>query len=268
MDGFETRLQRLELKYLIDEPTVDRIRREIELYCEPDEHNPPRSGRCRRPDPPGYEICSLYLDSPGLAFHRAKMRGDPERLKLRVRTYSRSSPAILELKRRVADVIDKTRVVVDRKQAEEAVAGLAAPLEDGPQARHSLNEFARIAAEAGAGPTLYVRYQREAYASFVDDYARLCFDRRIAAQRTESWDLEPDPYEWCEFDHFWRPELADRSVVFELKCQSVVPPWLSELVRRHSLNRTSFSKYSTGIHLTRRIAGDRKRSTRDARVMS
>jgi len=266
--GFEKRLQRLELKYLIEEPTVDRIRREIELYCEPDEHNPSRSGRYQRPDPLGYEIYSLYLDSPNLAFHRAKMRGDPERLKLRIRTYSKSSPALLELKRRVSDVIDKTRVLVDRKQAEEAAAGLAAPVEDGPQARHALNEFSRIVAESGAGPTLYVRYEREAYASVVDDYARVCFDRHIGAQRIQSWDLDPDPDGWREFDHYWQPELADRSVVLELKCQSTIPPWLSDLVRRHSLSRTSFSKYSTGIYLTRRISGGRTRPARDAKVMA
>jgi len=265
--GFETRLQRLELKYLIDEPTVDRIRRDIEPYCEPDEHNPARSGRYQWADPLGYEIYSLYLDSPNLAFHRAKMRGDPERLKLRIRTYSKSSPALLELKRRVSDVIDKTRVLVDRKQAEEAATGLVAPVEDGPQARHSLNEFSRIVAESGAGPTLYVRYQREAYASVVDDYARVCFDRHIGAQRTESWDLDADPYGWREFGHYWQPALADRSVVLELKCQSTIPPWLSDLVRRHSLNRTSFSKYSTGIHLTGRVAGERQRPSRDAKVM-
>jgi len=265
--GFEAKLQRLELKYLIDEPTVDRIRRDLELYCDPDEHNPARSGYYRRRDPLGYEVYSLYLDSPNLAFHRAKMRGDPERFKLRIRTYSKHSPALLELKRKVSDVIDKTRVLVDRKQAEEAAAGLAAPMEDGLQARYSLNEFSRIVAESGAGPTLHVRYQREAYASVVDDYARVCFDRRIGAQRTGSWDLDPDPYEWREFDHCWRPELADRSVVLELKCQSTVPPWLSDLVRRHSLGRTSFSKYSTGIHLTRRINGERRRPARDAKVM-
>jgi hypothetical protein len=264
MAPLEKRLQRLELKYLIDESMVDRIRRDIEIYCEPDEHSSARQGS----DPIGYPIHSLYLDSPGLAFHRAKMRGDPERLKLRVRTYSKTSPAFFELKRKVSDVIDKTRVMVDRKQVEDAAAGLATPTEDGPQARHALNEFSRIAAESGAGPNLHVRYQREAYASIVDDYARVCFDRHIGAQPTESWDLDPDPGEWCEFDEFWRPAQEQRTVVLELKCQSTIPPWLIDLARRHSLVRTSFSKYSTGIHLTRRLHGERKRASRDAKVMA
>jgi SPX domain protein involved in polyphosphate accumulation len=264
--GPQGRLQRLEQKYLLDEPTLSRIRRDLELYCEPDAHS------SRRPDregagPLGYEIHSLYLDSPNLAFHRAKMRGDPERLKLRVRCYSATSPVFLELKRKISDVVDKVRVEVDRKHVEEAAAGLAAPVEDSLQARRAVGEFSRIVAESGAGPTLHVRYQREAYASVVDDYARVCFDRRIAAQPTESWDLEPDPEGWAEFDHFWQPELAQRSVVLEIKCQSVIPPWLSDLVRRYSLVRTSFSKYSTGIHLARRMHGDRRRGSRDAKVM-
>ena len=267
--GLETRFERLELKYLVGELTADRIRRDIEPYCEPDEHNPARSGRTARPDQRGYEICSLYLDSPGLVFHRAKMRGDAERLKLRVRTYSKSLPALLELKRKSSDVIDKSRVAVDRKQVEEAAAGLAAPMEDSPEARGFLSEFGRIVAESGAGPTLHVRYEREAYTSCVDTYARVTFDRRIGARRTESWDLDSDldPGEWCEFDHYWRPELADRSVVLEFKCQSAIPHWMSDLVRRHSLDRTTFSKYSIGIHLTGRVNGERRRSTRSARPM-
>ena len=75
-------------------------------------------------------IDSLYLDTPALAFHQAKERGDPERLKLRIRTYPKHSPAVLELKRKVSDVIDKTRAVVDRKLVEDAAKGLAPARDD------------------------------------------------------------------------------------------------------------------------------------------
>jgi len=268
MSGFETRFERLELKYLIDELTAERVRREIAPYCEPDPHNLARSGLQRRPGRLGYAIDSLYLDSPGLAFHQAKERGDPERLKLRIRTYPRHSPAVLELKRKASDVIDKTRVVVDRKLAEEAACGLAPARDDTPEARRFLNRFGLIVAKAGAGPTLHVRYEREAYSSVVDEYARVTFDRRIAAQRASGWDLEPDPRNWCEFDDHWLPEYRNRSVVLELKCQSSVPYWISDLVRRNSLSRRSFSKYSTGIYLTGRSDGQFRLATRSAKVMT
>jgi SPX domain protein involved in polyphosphate accumulation len=267
MSRLETRFQRLERKYLIDEYAADRIRRDIELVCDPDAHNPSRTGRREHPDQLGYEISSLYLDSPDLAFYRANMRGDWERLKLRARTYSKTSPALLEVKRRVSDVIDKTRVMVDRWQLAEAAAGLAPPAHDDPEARHSLSEFSRIIAEVGAQPTLMVRYEREAYVSIVDEYARVCFDRQISAVRTESWDFEFDPYQCCHFAHHWRSDLGAGCLVLELKCQSAIPHWMTDLVQRHALNRTSFSKYAVGIHLSGHLAGERKRPLRDARVM-
>jgi len=267
MTRLETKFQRLERKYLVDEVTADRIRRDIEPWCVPDAHNPECSGRRRRPDQLGYEIGTLYLDSPGLAFYNANMRGDADRLKLRVRTYSRFSPALLEVKRRFSEVIDKTRVAVDRMRVADAVRGVSAPIDDGPESRRCLEEFGRLSAHAGAEPTLHLRYEREAYASSVDHYARVCFDRRICAQRVDEWALAPQPSGYREFDQFWRPDVANCCVVLELKCETAVPHWMTSLVRCHGLSRVSFSKYAIGIHVTGRFDGSRRRALRDARVM-
>ena len=70
--------ERLELKFLIDEVTADRVRRAIASVCSPDRHGSTQ----RRTGSYGYVINSLYLDSHGLAFHEAKERGDPDRVKL------------------------------------------------------------------------------------------------------------------------------------------------------------------------------------------
>lgn len=268
MSRHEQKLQRLERKYLIDEPTAERIRRDIALYCEPDAHNPQCTGLRDRPGQHGYPIYSLYLDSPNLAFFQANMRGDPERLKLRVRTYSPTSPVLLELKRRVSDVIDKTRILVNREDVAAAVAGLASSAEATPEAELDLLRFARIATLSGAGPTLRVSYEREAHVSTVDHYARVCFDRHIAAERVEAWDLDPDPVRACRFEHFWRADLTSSGVVLELKCESAIPHWMTDLVHDHGLSRTSFSKYAVGIHVTERAAGRRRRTLRDARVIA
>ena len=265
MTHLKTKFQRLERKYLVDEVTAARVRRDIAAYCDPDEHNPASTGRYEHSEQLGYSIRTLYLDSPDLAFYHANMRGDPVRLKLRVRTYSDTSPALLEIKRRVSDVIDKTRVMVERQDVAQAVEGSEVAVADGLEARRCLSEFGRLAAAAGAEPTLQLRYEREAYVSFVDHYARVCFDRRIGAQRTHDWDLAPDPDRHCEFDHFWS---SGPHVVLELKCESAMPHWMTDLVRRHGLSRTSFSKYAVGVHLTGRLDGKRGRSVRDARVMA
>ncbi len=270
MAGFEARFERLELKYVIDEHSADRIRRDIQPFCQSDSHNdsqsdsqsarPGATGRC------GYLISSLYLDSPGLAFFHAKERGDADRLKLRVRTYPGSDGAVLELKRRVSDVISKTRAKVRRDQAEAIVRGRI-PRGFDPTVEHFLDEFALTAARSGAGPTLHVRYDREAYSSHVDTYARVTFDRRIEAQRTSSWSLEPPESRWCSFDQYRRREERDRSVVLEIKCQSVVPWWVTNLIQTHALKRRSFSKYGIGIYLTAVQDGAGRVSRRSAKAL-
>ncbi len=244
MSSFESRFERLELKYLIDEATAEEVRRDVEPFCVPDSHNPDAGG------PRGYPVSSLYLDSPALAFYHAKERGDAERLKLRVRTYGSSPQAVLERKRRVANVIDKTRAAVDRKDAERASLGL---IDLGPEhleATLFLSDFASLVARSGAEPTLLVRYEREAFAGDVDHYARVTFDRRIEARRSGTWDLDPLAGRWTRFDEHWHREDEHRRVVLELKCQSIVPGWLTDLIRKHALQQQSFSKYSIGIHLT------------------
>ena len=56
-----------------------------------------------------------------------------------------------------------------------------------------------------------------------------------------------------------------RSVVLELKCQSSIPSWISDLVRTQSLGRQSFSKYSVGVHLTGVRQGEDLMAKRSAR---
>jgi hypothetical protein len=256
MAGFQARFERLELKYLIDELTVERIREQIKPYCRPDSHS--RRYAADRPGRVGYPIHSLYLDSPCLAFHQAKVRGDPDRIKLRVRTYSQTSPATLEIKRRESEVIDKTRAVIDRRWVEDAARGFFPPCLAGDLQSRFLRHFARTAAKWGAGPTLSVYYEREAYESLVDAYARITFDRHIRVRRTSDWELCPGDDDWHSFDDYWRSDHPTLPVVLEIKCEtSSMPIWAIDVIRRNELYQSSFSKYSIGISLTQwRQGGD------------
>jgi SPX domain protein involved in polyphosphate accumulation len=253
MAGFEGRFERLELKYVIDEFTADRVRSRIQAYCRHDPHNDLSRGRAgddRGRNHPGYEVRSLYLDSPGLALFRAKERGDAERVKLRVRTYGDSSmDPVLEIKRRVSDVVSKTRAKIDRAQVERIARGYL-PASSDAEVESFLNDFAINATRLGAQPTLSVRYDREAYSSEVDTYARVTFDRQIAARRTESWNLDDAWDDWCYFDDHRVPSLRPNNVVLELKCESFIPCWITDLIRSEALKRQSFSKYGIGVYLT------------------
>ncbi len=267
MPEFQARFERLELKYLIDELTAERIRAGIEPYCVPDHHS--GESAVDRPGRAGYTIHSLYLDTPALAFHQAKVRGDPDRIKLRVRTYSDTSPATLEIKRRHSEVIDKTRAVVDRRFVEEATNGLLPPSAVGESQARFLRDFAHTAARSGAGPTLSVVYEREAYESLVDVYSRITFDRHIRVRRTSDWDLSPGDDDWVSFDDYWRTDHPTLPVVLEIKCEtSSVPFWAIDLIRRNELLQASFSKYSIGISLTQwRCGGEMLRANSPARSL-
>jgi hypothetical protein len=263
MQGFETRFERLELKFVIDESRALRVRQELEPYCREDVHN--HSGAVA--GLPGYMIRSLYLDTPSLEFFQAKERGDPDRIKLRVRSYQGPGPIGLEIKRKVSQVVQKTRVMVHRAHLEEAARGRGKLWEETPEGRYLKQRFAYLVATAGAGPSLLVRYNREAYTSVVDDYARVTMDRHIGAQRSSGWDLDGDPDRWCEVQHFLMPSAPKPLVVLELKCRSLVPPWIVELIRRHDLRVQSFSKYSIGIQITGRLLGSASLMRRCGRIL-
>ena len=258
MVNFTSRFQRLELKFLVGQDVADRVRRQIEPYCMPDTHcRAAAQGRAGRV---GYPIESLYLDSPALALHAAKERGDPNRVKLRIRTYSSTSPGLLEVKRRRANIIDKTRAIVNRDQVEEAASGRFQRPAGGPTDSRVVDEFSLIAAAVGAEPTLTVRYDREAYMSIVDDYARVTFDRRIQVRRADGWTLNPETSDWCHFDEHWGSAHPTPPIVMEIKCEHMIPAWISDVVQNNELQQSSFSKYSIGIEITNRAMGRFARS--------
>lgn len=267
MEAFETRFERLELKYVVDEPTAARIRRDIAPYCREDENASARSEYVLWLGPPGYVVHSLYLDTPSLAFHRAKERGESERFKLRIRTYSSLKSPVFELKRRSGDVVEKTRAVVDRGQIRDTALGRERPVGNNEQAKEFLDRFARLVVTTGAEPSLLVRYRREAHTSLVDEYARVTIDRHVAAQRTKAWDLHGSSDGWCELDHHLSPGAPQPLAVLELKSHYSVPHWMIELVRRHDLIRQSFSKYSIGIYMTGRLDGSPNLAIRTGRIL-
>lgn len=233
--------QRLEFKYLIDEQQAEQIRRHIAPYCVPDRYN----GTAGL----GYPISSLYLDTSSYAFHLAKLRNDPDRVKLRARVYDDVGPVHLEVKRKQVDVIHKTRATVPRDQWVDAAHGFG-PRLDGRQARH-LEAFAHLAAQSGAQPQLLVQYEREAYASTVDQYARVTFDRAVRASIQRGWEFEPDGA-WSYLDA-GREGRVEGFTLLELKAELLMPYWMVELVRTLRLKNTGFSKYSSGIIATRNL---------------
>ena len=236
------RIERREYKYLADEALVDRVRHAIRPFCELDPY------AAKAPEN-RYTIESLYLDTPDLALYRANDIELVDRFKLRVRHYpdAPKSPVFLELKARYHDTIVKSRGMVGRDWAPicsdpfvtRALLGTAPAVERFVTHTHMI----------GARPTLLVRYSREAWASIVDDYARVTFDRQIFGCLVEpdAWHFNADirDYRGCD-DPTGVRDVASLAII-ELKFTARVPRWMMSLIETLGLMRRSYSKYGRAL---------------------
>lgn len=164
----------------------------------------------------------------------------------------------LEVKRRVYDVIVKTRAAVPAEIWRDVLAGREAALASlSPSARAGALRFLAPYHRHHIRPVLLVEYEREAYISELESYARLTFDRKIAAQPRHELDLAADPRRWRPIDHTAQTRTLEPVAVLELKFERRPPAWMVALVRRLDLIRYSFSKYCYGVTAELTLPGER-----------
>lgn len=85
-------------------------------------------------------------------------------------------------------------------------------------------------------PTVFLAYDREAYYGAPDEDLRITFDENILF-RHEALDLREDVW--------GTPLLPEDKVLMEIKCAGGMPLWLTNVLSREKIYKTSFSKYGT-----------------------
>jgi hypothetical protein len=88
----------------------------------------------------------------------------------------------------------------------------------------------------GIRPALYLCYDREAYRMKDGSDFRVTFDTNILC-REHDLSLESDAY--------GTPILEDGMVLMELKCSGGIPMWMTRMLSKERIYKTSFSKYGT-----------------------
>lgn len=228
-------IERYELKYRLPPDAVDAVRAVVARYCRPDEEG----------DGGSYTISSLYLDTADRRLYRETIDQAPRRFKLRVRRYV-DGPVFLETKRRLKDVVRKSRAAVPATAWPALLhdPAVESELRLGPEVTAFVNRILRYRAE----PAVVVRYQREAWVSRLDDYGRVTFDSRLTCSAPDGWTVPiADGPQWVPFDAPSRFALPISGVVLELKCTAAVPSWMIDLARRFGLRREGFSKYGRAL---------------------
>jgi len=100
-----------------------------------------------------------------------------------------------------------------------------------------------------AGPVLYVRYFREPYVTELEEYGRVTFDRKLCYRPARgSIELDYKEEDMIYYDDAITTLNFDQSpVLLEIKVETLVPYWASELIRKFHLMQRPFSKYCYGI---------------------
>ena len=231
-------LQRLELKYIIDESTALAVREFVSTRLELDEFSVGKPNY-------SYPVHSLYLDSDDLHLWQSTINSEKNRYKLRLRFYSDQpgAPVFFEIKRRVDNAILKQRGGVKREAVDWVLAGhLPGPehlVSKEPKNLVALQRFCELTKRLNANPKVHVAYLREAWLPQDGNSVRVTMDRQVRD------DPEPTARLSTEMKN---PVLVfGDSVILEIKFTGRFPQWLADMVRAFNLRQCSAAKYVDGI---------------------
>jgi len=225
---------RYELKYHITEAQAAAVENFIKPYIHLDRYS--------RVQPDGYyPISSLYLDSDQFTLCRETLTGKKNRVKLRVRTYSDdpANPRFFEIKRRINNVILKSRAGVPEYLVEPIINGRIPTATENTQDDNTLRQFCLYMTSLNAKPVVLVKYRRKAYEDDSDNRVRITIDRNLCFKSTRKPEVTLNGSGW--------QSVPIDFVILEIKFTARYPGWLSSMVKSLGLKSSPMSKYTSSI---------------------
>ena len=221
--AYQSVFKRFELKYLLTTEQKQRILQAMEPYMALDQY-----GRTT--------IRNVYLDTDNYRLIRRSIEKPAYKEKIRLRSYQRAgagSPVFVELKKKYRGVVFKRRLTLPEDLA-LSWAGGTRPAGQTSQIANEIDYFIRF--YGTLQPAVYLCYDREAYYCKDGSDFRITFDDTILCRRTDMT-LDSDPA--------GTPLLPEGMALMEIKCAGGVPLWLTKVLTRERICKTSFSKYGT-----------------------
>ena len=225
--AYQAVFKRYELKFLLTSQQKQVILAAIDPHMALDQY-----GRTT--------IRNIYYDTGNYRLIRRSIEKPDYKEKLRIRSYSRARPnstVFVELKKKYDSVVYKRRLPLSEEEALEWIAG-----------NHHCKDHSQISKEidyfltyySPLRPTVFLSYEREAYYSRGGDDFRVTFDDHILA-RQEDISLESEVW--------GTPLLPDGLVLMEIKCSGGIPLWMTKVLSREHIYKTSFSKYAAAYQM-------------------
>ena len=221
--SYQTIFKRHELKYILTKEQKNIVLKAMEPHMTPDKY-----GRTT--------IRNLYFDTDSYRLIRRSIEKPAYKEKLRIRSYCKASPdttVFVELKKKYKGVVYKRRIPLPEKDAVNWIcAGNVCT--DQTQITDEIDYF--LTYYGNLHPTVFLSYEREAfYAKDGSDF-RVTFDENILC-RQSNLSLESDVG--------GNLILEDGLTLMEIKCSGGIPLWMTEILSKEHIYKTSFSKYGT-----------------------
>lgn len=221
--AFQTVFKRYELKYMLTLYQKERVLAAMKPYMKLDKY-----GRTT--------IRNLYFDTNTYLLIRRSIEKPTYKEKLRIRSYSKAdddSVVFVELKKKYKHVVYKRRISLPEVEAMKWLSG-EKHTDKHTQISNEIDYFMEL--YDTLHPTVFLSYEREAYYSNDGSDFRVTFDDNILC-RQEDLSLQSDAY--------GTPILPEGKVMMEIKCSGGIPLWMTEVLSKEKIYKTSFSKYGT-----------------------
>lgn len=219
----QTVFKRYEFKYLVSVKQKEKIIKTISQYMQPDKYG-------------HTTIRNIYFDTDDYLLIRRSIEKPVYKEKLRIRSYGKidsDSKVFVELKKKYKSVVYKRRIVLPQNEAMDWVCGKTSCRKQ-TQITNEIDYF--IDFYKTLRPALFLSYERDAYAARDGSDFRVTFDENILCRQ--------DDLSLC-IDTYGEPILPDDMSIMEIKCSGGIPLWMTELLTRERIYKTSFSKYGT-----------------------
>lgn len=221
--GFQTIFKRYELKYILTLAQKEKIVAAMDSHMKLDDY-----GRTT--------IRNIYYDTDSYLLVRRSIEKPAYKEKLRVRSYGQATPdstVFVELKKKYQSVVYKRRLSLPETEAMKWLSG-----------EGNCHKQTQIAKEVDyfrdyygtLHPTVFLSYEREAYYSIDHTDFRVTFDDTILC-RQDNLSLESEVY--------GTQILPEGMVLMEIKCSGGIPLWMTSVLSKERIYKTSFSKYGT-----------------------
>ena len=221
--AYQAVFKRFELKYLLTQAQKQRILETMEPHMALDQY-----GRTT--------IRNIYLDTDTYRLIRRSIEKPAYKEKIRLRSYRRADSGrdiFVELKKKCKGVVFKRRLPLPESQALYWASGTR-PEGQTSQIADEIDYFIRFYGDLH--PAVFLCYDREAYYAKDGSDFRMTFDDTILCRQTELT-LDSEAY--------GTPILPEGMVLMEVKCAGGLPLWLTQVLTRERIFKTSFSKYGT-----------------------